>query len=158
MSVLNSRNSAEASDSLATLTAAATGLAALVYSVNVVEVFAPEGAADLLGHVQMAGALLVIAGFGPLMIFLKSRGGRPAGRGTSGGYLDALYRQASLTAFSATLAFMIVLSLFERTVLVHLSAETAVDLLITFALAIFSASFFVINRFSRLDPGAESDA
>jgi hypothetical protein len=52
---------------------------------------------------------------------------------------------------------MIVLSLLERTVLARLSAETAVDLLITFALAAFSLSFFVINRFSRLGEGVGED-
>lgn len=158
MSVLNPRNAAEASDGLATLTAAATGLAALVYSVNVVEVFVPEGTADLLGYLQIAGVVLILAVYAPLMIHLKVRGGRPAGGGTSGGYLDALYRQASLTAFSVTLVFMVVLSLFDQRVLAHLSAETAVDLLITFALAAFSLSFFVINRFGRLGEGVGEGA
>jgi hypothetical protein len=49
MSVFNPRNSAEATDSLASVTAAATGLAAVVYSVNVVETFVSEPTADLLG-------------------------------------------------------------------------------------------------------------
>lgn len=158
MSFLNPRNPAEASDFLATLTAAAAGLAALVYSVNVVEVFIPKGAADLLGHAQIAGALLILGVVAPLMIFLKIRGGRPAGRGTSGGYLDALYRQASLSAFSITLAFMIALKVLDRTVLAHFSAEAAVDLVITFALAAFAVSFFLINRFGRIGEGGGEDA
>ena len=149
MSFINPSNSAEASDSLATLTAAAIALAALVYSVNVVEVFVSEATGDLLGHAQIAGALLILAVYGPLLVFLKSRGGRPAGKPSAGGSLNALFRQAGLTAFSLTLVFMIVLSVLNRSVLSHFSAEAAVDLVITFALAAFAVSFFIINRFSR---------
>lgn len=153
MSVLNPRNPAEASDGLATLTAAATGLAALVYAINVAEVFIPAATAELLGYAQIAGGGLIVAIVAPLLIRLKMRGGKPAGRGTSAGYLSALFRQASLTAFGLTLAVMVALSIFDRTVLAHLSAETVVDLLITAALAFFALSFFVINRFSPLDEG-----
>lgn len=150
MSVLNPRNAAEATDSLASVTAAAVGLAALVYSVNVAETFVPEAASELLGYAQIAGGLLILVVFGPLLILLKARGGRPAGRPSSGGYLSALFRQAALTGFSLTVLFMIVLSVFDRTVLARFSAETAIDIVITFALAAFAISFFVLNRLGRL--------
>lgn len=158
MSILKPRNGAEASDALATLTAAATGLAALVQLVNVIEVFVSEGTAELLGHFQLAGVILIIAVFAPLWILLKKSAGRASRRGASGGYLSAVVRQASGTAFSVTLAFMILLSLLDRTVLAHLSAETAVDLLISFALAMFALSFLFTDRFSHLDAGAGEDA
>lgn len=154
MSIFNPRNPAEASDGLATLTAAATGLAALVYAINVVEVFVPESTAELFGYVQIAGGVLIVAIFAPLLIHLKRRGAKPAGRGSSAGYLNALFRQASLTAFSITLAVMVLLSMLESTVLAHLAAETVVDGLITFALAMFAISFFMINRFGALGEGA----
>ncbi len=156
MSILNHRNAAEASDTMATLTAAATGLAALVSSVNVVEVFVSAATAELLGYLQMAGGILIIAVFGPMWFLLKKRAGRAAGRGASG-YLTAVVRRASGTAFSVTLAFMILLSLLERRVLVHLSAENAVDLLVSFALATFALSFFLIDRFGHLGEGAGED-
>lgn len=158
MSFLNPRNPAEASDGLATLTAAATGLAALIYSVNVIEVFVSAATADLLGYAQIAGGVLIVAVFGPMLLFLKSRGGKPAGKPAGGGYLNALFRQAALTAFSLTLAFMIVLSIFDRTVLARLTAQTAIDLVITFALAIFAISFFIIDRFSHVGEGLGDEA
>lgn len=154
MSVLDPRNAAEASDILATLTAAASGLAALVYSVNVIEVFVSDGTAELLGHIQLAGGILLVAVFAPTLILLKRRRGRVAGRGDDESYFGALGRQATSTAFAITLAFMVLLSLLERRVLEHLSAETAVDLIISFALAMFALSFFLIDRFGRVGEGA----
>lgn len=156
MSFLNPRNSAEASDVLATLTAAATGLAALVQSVNVIEVFVSEGTAELLGYMQMAGGILIIGVFAPMLILLKRRGGK-AGEGAGESYLSALLREAASTAFSFTLAFMILLSLLERRLLAHLSAETAVDLLITVVLALFALSYFLIDRFGHVGEGAGAD-
>jgi hypothetical protein len=153
MSFVNPRSPAEASDSLATVTAAAMAFAALIYSVNVIEVFAPDSSAGWLGYFQIGAAVVLIAVFAPLIFFLKSKGGRSAGKSAAAGYLSALFRQAALTAFSLTLAFMVLLSLFDRMVLSRLSAEAAIDLVITFALAIFAVSFFIINRFSRLDDG-----
>ncbi|MEX2374619.1 MAG: hypothetical protein WD942_03420 [Dehalococcoidia bacterium] len=41
--------------------------------------------------------------------------------------------------------------------LAHLSAENAVDLLVSFALATFALSFFIIDRFSHLGEGAGAD-
>lgn len=154
MSVLNPRNAAEASDTLATLTAAATGMAALVYSVNVIEVFVSDGTAELLGHVQLAGGILLVAVFAPILILLKRRRGRAAGRRDDESYFGALGRHATSTAFAGTLAFMILLGLLERRVLAHLTAETAVDLLISFALAMFALSFFLIDRFGHVGEGA----
>lgn len=154
MSILNPRNAAEASDALATLTAAASGLAAVVYSVNVLEVFVSGRTAELLGHVPMAGVILIVGVFAPMLILLKRRG---AVQGAGGSYFSALFRQASLTAFSVTLAIMIVLSLLERRVLAHLSAENAVDLLISVALATFALSFFLIDRFGHVGEGAGGD-
>lgn len=157
MPIFNPRNSAEANDGLATLTAAATGLAACIYAINVIEALIPEAAAALLGYIQIAGVILIVAVIAPLLIHLKRRGGRPAGRRSSSGYLGALFRQASLTAFSLTLAFMVVLSIFNRTVLTLISAETVVDLIITVSLALFALSFFVFNRFSDMDEGLGED-
>lgn len=151
MSYLNPRNQSEASDSLANLTAAATGLAALVYSANVLDGFVSASAATFLGYGQIVGGLLILGVFGPLMFFFKSRGGRPTGKPAAEGYLQTLFRQAGLTAFSLTIVFMIALSIFDRTVLARVTSETAIDLVITFALAIFAISFFAINRFSRGD-------
>lgn len=153
MPFLNPRNAAEASDLLATLTAAAAGLAALVQSVNVIEVFVSESTAGLLGYIQVVGIILILVVFAPMLILLKKRGGKAARHGAAGSYFGALLRQAASTAFSVTFAFLIVLSLFERRVLAHLSAETAVDLLISFALATFALSFFLTDRFGHLGEG-----
>jgi len=149
MSFLNPQSGAEASDSLATLTAATVGLAALVYSVDVIESFVSVSTADLLGSAQLVGGLLIVIAFIPLLVFFKARGGRPAGKPGQDSFLSVLFRQAALTAFSLTLVFMIVLSVLENRVLSKISAETAIDLVITFALAIFAVSFFVINRFGQ---------
>jgi hypothetical protein len=92
-----------------------------------------------------------------MLILLKTRGGKAAGHGAGGSYLSALVGRASSTAFSVTLAFMILLSFLERRVLAHLSAETSVDLLISFALAMFALSFFLIDRFGHLGEGVGAD-
>jgi len=150
MSLVNPRNPAEATDGLATLTACATAVAALIYALNVASVFVPEGAADVFGYVQIGGAVLIGAAYLPLLIVLKLRGGQPAGRGTSPGYLSALFRQAGFTAFSLTIAFLVLLSVFGESFLTRFSAERSIDLMLAFGLASFSLAFFVINRFSRL--------
>jgi hypothetical protein len=53
---------------------------------------------------------------------------------------------------------MILLSVFDRTVLARLTAETAVDIVITFALAAFAFTFFVINRVGRFGDEAGDEA
>lgn len=146
MSFLNPRSGAEASDSLASLTAAALGLAAVIYSVNVAETFVSASTANLLGNVQIIAAAGLVLGYLPLLIYFKSRGGRPAGKPEEDSYLSSLFRQASLTAFSVTLGFMLALSIIGDGLLEQMTAETAVDLAITFAMAVFALSFFVINR------------
>ncbi|MDT8368157.1 MAG: hypothetical protein RQ745_03045 [Longimicrobiales bacterium] len=158
MSLLNPRSAPEADDARATLTAAAAGVAALVQSVNVIEVFVSEGTAALLGHLQLAGGILILLLFAPMLIRLKKRGSTAAGHGDGGSYLGALVRRASSTAFSITVVVMILLSVLERRVLAHLSAETTVDLLITFAFAIFALAFFFIDRFGRVDDALGGDA
>jgi len=158
MSFMNPRNPAEACDSLATLTAAATALVALLQSVNVIEVFAPEAVAGALGTAQSAGAVLVVGVFAPLFLFLKSRGAMPSGQSSSGSYLGALVRQAGMSAFSATLVFMIILSMLNEIVLSRVTAEVALDLVITFAFGSFAAAFFIHNRFSRIDDGLIDEA
>ena len=150
MTFLNPRNPAEATDGLATLTAGATAVAALIYALNAASAFVSEGAADVLVYVQIAGAVLIAAVYLPLLVILKLRGGQPAGRGTSPGYLSALFRQAGLTAFSLTIAFLVLLSVFGESFLAHFSADKSIDLMLAFGLASFSLAFFVINRFSRL--------
>ncbi len=151
------RNSAEASDSLATLTAAGAGLAALVYSVNVVEVFVSEALADLLGYGQILLGLLLLLGYLPALLFLKSRGGRPTGRDSPEGFSNLSFRQATFSAFSLTMVFLIILNVLDNKILAQITAKTAIDLVIVFALTAFAASFFVIDNSSRasFDPGDE---
>lgn len=153
MSFMNPRNPAEACDSLVTLTAAAMALVALLQSANVIEFFAPEAVTGLLGTAQSAGAVLVVGVFGPLFIFLKFRGATPAAKSSSGGYIGALLRQTALSAFSATIAFMVMLSVLGERVLSRFTAEVALDLVISFAFGSFAVSFFIINRFRRVDDG-----
>lgn len=107
----------------------------------------PAEATD--GLAQIAGAGLIAAVYLPLLILLKVRGGQPAGRGTSPGHLSALFRQAGFTAFSLTIAFLVLLSVFGGPLLAHLSAERSIDLM-AFGLASFSLADVVINRFGRL--------
>lgn len=156
MSVINPRNSAEATDGLATLTAGATGVAALIFALDFASVFVSEAAGAVFGYVRIAGGVLIAGAYLPLLIVLKRRGGQPAGRATSPGYLSALFRQAALTAFSLTIAFLVLLSIFGESFLARFSAERSIDLMLAFGLASFSLSFFVINRFSRL--GEEAGA
>ncbi len=141
-------NSAEASDTLATLTAWAASLAALVYSVNIAEVFVTEAVAAYLGYGQILFGLVILLGYLPALIFLKSRGGRPTGASSPEGFLNASFRQAAFSAFSLTIAFLIALSLFDRLILANVTAKTAIDLVVVFALAAFAASFLVIKNFS----------
>ncbi|PWE17524.1 hypothetical protein DDZ18_07585 [Marinicauda salina] len=158
MSIFNPRNPAEATDGVATLTAAGTAVVAFIFSLNVAEDFISSASGDLIKYLQIGGAALIVTVFAPLLINLKIRGGKPAGRGSSGGYLSALFRQAALTAFSLMVAFLVGLSIMDRTVLSRLSAESTVDLIITFALAMFALSFFIINRFGMVgeDVGGEA--
>jgi hypothetical protein len=156
MSIINPRNSAEATDGLATLTACATAVAALIFALNFASVFVSEAATAVFGYVQVAGGVLIAATYLPLLIVLKLRGGQPAGRGTTPGYLSARFRQAGLTAFSLTVAFLVLLSVFGEPFLAHFSADQSIDLMLAFGLASFSLAFFVINRFSRLSEEAEA--
>ncbi|MEX2374618.1 MAG: hypothetical protein WD942_03415 [Dehalococcoidia bacterium] len=63
-----------------------------------VELFVSERTEELLGYGQMAGAVLIIVVFAPMLILLKRWG---AVHGAGGSYFNALFRQVSLTAFSS---------------------------------------------------------
>lgn len=158
MQFLRPNNSAEASDGLATLTAIGAGLAALVYSANVAEAFVTQAVADYLGYGQIIVGLVIALGYLPALIFLKSRGGQSTGVSAPEGFLNASFRQAAFSAFSLTMAFLIVLSVFDRTVLAQFTAKTAIDLVIVFALTAFAASFFVIQNFSPFGAGTGDEA
>lgn len=158
MSFFNPKSAAEASDSLAGLTSGVMGLAAIVYSINVIETFVSPATANLLGTAQMAGGVAILVIYLPFLILFKSRGGRPAGKPAQDSYLGAMFRQAALTAFSLTLAGMLALSMLGGRLLEHMSAETAIDLAITLALAVFAASFFVINRLGAAGEAMRGEA
>ncbi len=143
----NLRSPAEASDSLVSLTAVGAGIAAIVYSANVIEVFASDTFADIVGYGQIIFGLLILLAYFPSLLFLKARGGRAAGKHSAGGFLYAIMQKAIIRAFNLTIGFLIVLSLLAHTVLSHFTAESMVDLVIAFALASFSISFLMINRF-----------
>jgi len=150
MSFLNPRSGAEASDGIATLTAIGMAVAALIFALNVAEASVSASVNDLFDLLRIGAVIFILAVLAPLVIFFKLRGGRPAGRGTSPGYLSALFRQAALTAFSLTVLFLVFLTVLGEPILAQLSAERSVDLILAFALASFSLAYFVINRFSRL--------
>ena len=143
-----SSNPAEASDRLATLTAAAAGVAAMIYLANVAELFASGLLADLVGYGQIGLGLIVLVVYLPALLLFKSRGGHAEGIRSAGGFMNAIMRKAASTAFNLTIGFVVALSILDRTVLSHFTAKSAIDLVIAFALAAFSVSFFILNQFT----------
>ncbi|MEQ8558197.1 MAG: hypothetical protein RIB03_07750 [Henriciella sp.] len=148
MSIDSPRSPAEASDRLVNLAAAGAGIAAIIYSANVVEGFVSEAVADFVGYGQIAMGLIILLAYLPALLYLKSRGGRGTGKHYTAGFFNTIMRKAIVNAFNLTIGFLIILSILSRTVLSHFTAESMVDLMIAFALATFSISFFVISRFS----------
>ena len=148
MSANGKHNPAEASDSLANLTAAAAGAAAIIFAVNVVEFFASETVGVWAGYGKIVVGLLIAAVYLPALSIFKMRGGRVDGMRSADGFLNAMIRRAASMAFNLTIGFLVALSLLKNIVLSHFTAEAIVDLAIAFALAAFSISFFVLNRSS----------
>lgn len=151
--MFSTSSSAEAKDRLATATALATAMAAITYSLNVVTLYVTESTAGILDKVQLAGGFLIVAIFLPLFLFLKSRI-RQDQASSSEGFIGAVFRKSGFAAFGITLMGMVILSMLNETLLSQITAETAVDIIITFALAIFSVSFFIISRFGLIDESA----
>lgn len=143
-----SKSPAEASDSLANLTAAAAGAAAIIFAGNVVEAFDIVVVGDWVGYAQIVLGLLIAAVYLPALLIFKTRGAQVDGMRPAEGFLNAMIRRAASMAFNLTVGFLVALSLLKNSLLSHFSAEAAVNLATAFALAAFSISFFVLNRFS----------
>lgn len=155
MSLFSPRSPAEAGDSLAGLTAVVAGIAAIIYAANVAEAFIDGGLAPIVGYGQIALGVLIVAFYLPVVLFLKSRRSSGGGAQSEEGFLNAVMRKATSTAFELTVAFAVLLGLMERTVLSHLTAKSVSDLVVAFALGAFAVSYFVFNRFSD-ENGAEA--
>lgn len=155
MSLFSPRSPAEADDSLAGLTAVGAGAAAIIYAANVAETFIDGGLASIVGYGQIALGVLIVAFYLPAILFLKSRRSIAGGARSDEGFLNAVIRKATSTAFGLTVAFTVLLGLMEHTVLSRLTTESVTDLVVAFALGAFAISYFVINRFSD-ENGAEA--
>ncbi|WP_138511492.1 hypothetical protein [Maricaulis alexandrii] len=147
MSFLNPSSRAEASDSLALLTACGTGLVALIYAFKVAEAYASSGLASWLDIVQLVGGVLVLLVFLPLFYFLKTRfGGTTVSPWKSDSFFGTVLKRAGLAAFGLVLMSMIILTTMDRLVLANVTPEVLLDALIALALIGFSASFFLLGR------------
>lgn len=148
MSFLSS--GAEAKDHLATLTAVATGFISLIFSINIIVHYVSDPMAIWLDRIQIGGGILILAVFLPIFVFLKFRVRRD-GPASDGGFFDAVFRKAGYAGFAITLGMMVMLSTLNNKILANISAEMAVDLIITFALGVFSIAFFIISHFGLVD-------
>jgi predicted neutral ceramidase superfamily lipid hydrolase len=147
MSYFRPGSKAEVTDRLAELTGVAVGLAALIYAINVVQGFAAPAVVMTLDAVQVVGGLAILGVYLPLTIWFKTRfAGVILNPWKSDGFMGAALKRAGLFAFSATVVFMIVLSMLNRLVLSRISSETLLDLVLAVALLVFAVCFFLFGR------------
>ena len=147
MSFLKPSSRAEASDSLAILTATGTGLASLVYFAKVMEAYTGSPVSSWLDTAQLIGGLAVLVVLLPLFYHLKTGfGGAAVDPWKGDEFFGTVLRRAALTAFCAMMLGMILLTLLGDHLLSQVAAPVLLDGMIACALLVFSLSFFLLGR------------
>lgn len=147
MSYFRPGTKAEVTDRLAELTGLAVGLGALIYGASVVQSFSAPAVAMTLDTIRMVCGILVLAVYLPLTIWFKTRfSGVILNPWKSDSFMGVALKRAGLSAFAASVMFMVLLSTLDRLVLSRMSAEGVIDLVLAVALLVFAVSFLLYGR------------
>ena len=122
-------------------------LVAIAYAISAIRFFVSEeviGVLDLFSKILGITILILV-----LPAFLKFVNMRRKNRGACKepeGFVIEMFNQATGKAFQFTFLFLVALEIISKNYLAHLPGEFFIKLIISVTLAIFSLSFFFLNR------------
>ena len=122
-------------------------LVAIAYAISAIRFFVSEeviGVLDIFSKILGITILILV-----LPAFLKFVNMRRKNRGACKepeGFVIEMFNQATGKAFQFTFLFLIALEIISKNYLAHLPGEFFIKLIISVTLAIFSLSFFFLNR------------
>lgn len=146
MSFLKPSNASEAADLMITMTGFVLGLAALMFASKVMETFFEGSVASVLDYVQLACAGIVLLGYMPFMISMKSRFGLSVNPWKSESFLASSMRKAAWTTVGVLLLSLTLLSTLDNLVLSQISSEVAVDVVLFILFISLCVSFFIFSN------------
>ena len=122
-------------------------LVAIAYAISAIRFFVSEeviGVLDIFSKILGITILILV-----LPAFLKFVNMRRKNRGACKepeGFVIEMFNQATGKAFQFTFLFLVALEIISKNYLAHLPGEFFIKLIISVTLAIFSLSFFFLNR------------
>ena len=122
-------------------------LVAIAYAISAIRFFVNEeviGVLDIFSKILGITILILV-----LPAFLKFVNMRRKNRGACKepeGFVIEMFNQATGKAFQFTFLFLVALEIISKNYLAHLPGEFFIKLIISVTLAIFSLSFFFLNR------------
>lgn len=139
-------------------TALGVFLLALRYGMTAAGPLLGEELMALVRYLQLALSLLIVLLVLPAFWhYLKLRRQRRADCANPDSFVLEMFRRAALIAFSYSFVLLVLLDLVSRKSLVYLSAPLVINLVLSFMLAVFSISFYLLSRLDEPDDDEPND-
>ena len=127
--------------------ALAVFLMAVAYAISVLEFFVSEDVKAVLNiSSQVLGIIILLIVIPAFVKFMRMKRKNRESCKEPEGFVIEVFDKATGKAFQFTFIFLIILEFFSGSYLLHLPGEFFVKLIITVTLAVFSLTFFFLNR------------
>ena len=138
---------AEQADRMMQVVALGVFLVAVAYAISAAEFFVSEDIAGVLNiSSQVLGIIIFIIVLPAFLRFMSMKRKNRETCGESEGFVTEIFDKATGKAFQFTFIFLIILEIVSGSYLAHLPGEFFIKLTIAVTLAIFSLTFFFLNR------------
>ena len=122
-------------------------LVSVAYALSVIRFLVNEKTSGMLDTAsQVVGVFVIILVLPAFVKFLRIRRDNRAACAEPEGFVIEMFNRATGRAFQFTFLFLIVLEIVSKNLLSHLPGEFFIKLIISVTLAIFSLTFFFLNR------------
>ena len=145
---------AEQIDKMMQRTALGIFLVAISYAIQTAKFFVTEETGDVLNIIaRVLGVIIIILILpGVVKFFNMRRKNRKAGREPDG-FVNEMFNKATGKAFQFTFLFLIFFEILSKYYLTHLPGEFFIKVIVSVTLAIFSITFFFLNRAGDIGEG-----
>lgn len=122
-------------------------LVAIAYAISVIRFFVSEEISGILDTFsKVLGITIIILVLPAFLKFVNMRRKKRGACKEPEGFVIEMFNKATGKAFQFTFLFLIALEFIDKNYLAHLPGEFLIKLIISVTLAIFSLTFFFLNR------------
>ncbi len=122
-------------------------LVAIAYAISVIRFLVSEEISGILDiFSKVLGIAIIILVLPAFLKFVNMRRKNKGACKEPEGFVIEMFNKATGKAFQFTFLFLVVLEIIGKNFLAHLPGEFLIKLIISVTLAIFSLSFFFLNR------------